>query len=470
MKNSANLMKLLNFNGKIITGLSVTVLLALFPLGALAAINVNVSELMHQATFFFAPHSGTFIENSTFDVSIYLDSKGESVNTIDMTLRFDPSKLQIVHSLGGRSIIGIWLEPPSYSNTSGTMHLTGTIPNGIVTQSGLITTITFKANVSGTAKVWLSDTTLVLANDGQGSNVKLTLDESRYFISPTPPGGVRVFSETHPYSDHWYNNNNPTFAWEKEEGVSQFSYLLDNKPFTTPDNQTNLTTDTIKGYENLPDGLWYFHIKAKKQGVWGGTTHFLARIDTAPPAQFTPSVDVLSAAVIKSRGLVSFFTTDALSGLDHYEVGVLSESDPQDSSPAFTETEGPYQIPGYLNKKIHIIVRAYDRAGNIQTATASASPVSFLGLLVKSNALTIAVSFGAACLLLLALMMFSRRHIKQQIKMLAALAERHENLLEGNREEPVYKMIDNEELLKSNRKNAALSSNYANNSPYQRQP
>lgn len=391
-----------------------------FSFAATSAQTISVSSLMPQSTIFFSPRSGTFTEGSSFNVSVFVDSKKKSINTIDVLIKFDPSELQIIDSLGGKSIIGLWVTPPVYSNTNGTIHLVGTIPNGIVTDSGLITTVTFKAINSGNATVSISEQSEVLANDGLGSGVLLKVDAAHYVISPAPPGGVRVFSETHPFSDKWYNNNSPTFAWEKDEGVGEFSYTFDDKPFSIPDNQTSLTKDTVRGYENVMDGVWYFHIKAKKQGVWGATTHFPVRIDTAPPAKFTPTVDILSAAVIRSRGMVSFFTTDTLSGVDHYEVGVIPEGENSDASPAYIEAQSPYEIPGYISGSTKIVVRAFDRAGNITSASVQATPDSVLKLLVKHNALMFGLAFLIAVIILLIGIILFQRRIRLALRRLVA--------------------------------------------------
>ena len=383
--------------------------------------NVNVLSLMPQSTIFFSPREGTFIDGGNFDVSVYIDTKKGSINAIDLLLKFDPAKLQVTHSLGGRSIIGIWLEPPVYSNNSGTIHLVGTIPNGIITESGLITTVTFKAISSGDAKISVSEASQVLANDGLGSNVVLTTDVAHYSIMPTPPGGVRVFSDTHPFNDQWYNNNSAALGWYQEEGVTAFSYTFDDRPFTTPDNSTQITTDTIKGYENLPDGIWYFHIKAKKQGVWGSTTHFLVRIDTTPPAKFTPTIDVLSAAVIRSRGLISFFTTDTLSGVDHYEVGVILPGGAPDASSAYVEAQSPYQLPGYLSQGTRVIVRAFDRAGNIQSASILAGPTQSVLLLLKNNTFIFIIAFFLAVIICCAVIIFFPNRLRELVERMALL-------------------------------------------------
>jgi hypothetical protein len=202
----------------------------------------------------------------------------------------------------------------------------GTIPNGIKTDSGLVATITFQAKAPGTSYITLSDASRILLNDGLGSDAVVEASRGQYSVVTKPPAGVQVFSDTHPFESQWYNNNAPTLSWTKDPGVTGFSYVFDTKPTTVPDN-TAMSSDTVMSYQNISDGVWYFHIKALKGGAWGSTTHFAVRIDTTPPAIFTPNIEYLSAAVI-DRFLVSFVTTDALSGIDHYEVGVIDKSTP----------------------------------------------------------------------------------------------------------------------------------------------
>ena len=94
------------------------------------------------------------------------------------------------------------------------------------------------------------------------------------------------------------------------------------------------------------------------------------RIDTAPPADFSPKVDYLVAAVILTeRTLVSFFTTDNLSGVDHYEVGVIDKNQPLTESPVFVQAESPFQVPLVKDGKLEVIVRAVDRAGNVRDSS-----------------------------------------------------------------------------------------------------
>ncbi len=204
----------------------------------------------------------------------------------------------------------------------------------------------------------------VLANDGVGTDLQINYGRGNFALLLKPPAGPRVFSDTHPFENIWYNNPNPTFTWEKDPGVTSFSYVLDDKPFTVADN-TEEGADAGKGFEDVADGVRYFHIKAKRNNTWGETTHFTVRIDSSPPAEFKPRAEVLQAAIL-SRVFVYFETTDRLSGIDHYEIGIIDRKSAPEETPVFVEAKSPYQIPEKVSGNVRIIVRAFDVAGNVR--------------------------------------------------------------------------------------------------------
>ena len=283
---------------------SVTVFSGVSVFAQQQTITVRASDITQRATLYLAPRAGDVIEGSVFDVAVLLNTHGASVNALELNLSFPTNMLAIVKPSGEKSFISVWVEPPTFSNVNGTARFAGVMPNGIATESGLITKITFKALATGEATVKILSSSQVLANDGMGSPLTMEYGRGIYHISPRPPDGVRVFSETHPFESQWYNNKSPIIAWEGSPDISDYSFVLDNKPFTIPDDQPD-SKETAVAYTNLPDGLLYFHIKARRQGVWGATTNFLLRIDSSPPAAFSPKAEFLTASII-DRVLVTF--------------------------------------------------------------------------------------------------------------------------------------------------------------------
>lgn len=396
----------------------------------LGAQTIDASKLVPRVEISLSPTSGSFTEGAVFDVPIILNTKGQSVNGIEARLVFDKEKLMIIKPSSGASIIGVWVEPPKYDNTAGIASYIGVVPNGIVTSSGLIGTVSFKALKSGKANIRVSSNSAILLNDGLGTKTEIDLGRAEYSIVPKSPEGVSIFSETHPFQGSWYNNNSPIISWERDSGVEGFSFVLNNKPSTIPESVIN-SDETSKSFENLSDGLWYFHIKAVKKGAWGTTGHFLVRVDTTPPAEFKPEANYLVAAsVLVERTLVSFFTSDNLSGIDHYEVGVIDKNQAVSESPVFIQSESPFQVPLKNGGNLRVIVRAIDRAGNIRDASLDLTPPFVVTKFLKDNVVFVLSFIIFVGLFIFIAHYFVGHHILRYLQRVFAIAKKESKVLE----------------------------------------
>ena len=331
------------------------------------------------------PGGGSFSVDSTFDVSIFVDTGGEQINAVDVRVKFPPDKLQIINPSAGTSFISLWLQQPTFSNKDGTISFMGGVPEkGIRTSAGLVSTITFRAKSPGKATVEISDKSAILAADGKGTNILGSIGKAIFTIVPKAPGGPKVFSITHPDQDIWYNNNNVSVAWDDEEGVTGYSYVLTRNPSEVPDN-INDSVETSIDFSNLKDGVWYFHLKQQRAGLYGDTTDYQIKIDTEPPAKFSPKVSLLTAAIAK-KAEVGFFTTDALSSINRYEGAVFDKSKESGEAPFFVEATSPYRIPdAELGSNLRVIVRAFDNAGNARDGTIDVRNLNLLFSLAKDN-------------------------------------------------------------------------------------
>ncbi|MFH0852116.1 MAG: cohesin domain-containing protein [bacterium] len=323
-------------------------------------------------SLYFSPSAGTFFVDNTFDVSIFMNSGKKDVNAVKVDLRFDPKKLQIASPTAGKSFISVWISQPAYSNQDGTASFQGGIPSpGINTSSGLVSTITFRAIAPGKTSIYIENSSQVLLNDGAGTDILSSTGKATYELTIPPPEGPKVFSSTHPDKNKWYRNNNPSIEWEKEEGVNAFSYEIDNSSYTVPDN--NPEGEAIsKSYSELEDGIWYFHIKARKGETWGGTSHYPLQIDTTGPAAFIPQIDPKPRATgtAVKNSIITFFTTDNLSGMDHFEIKTIKlEPGEEAETGFFIEAASPYRLPVSETGERQIVVRAYDQAGNWRDAS-----------------------------------------------------------------------------------------------------
>ena len=315
------------------------------------------------ASLYLSPNSGTFYVGSTFDVSIFVNTGGEDINAVQADLKFDSKKLQIASPTAGKSFISVWISQPTYSNIQGTAFFQGGMPSpGINTSAGLVSTITFRVIAPGETTIYFLDSSRVLLDDGKGTDILTSMGRGVYILSIPPPEGPKVFSSTHPDQNKWYKNPNPTFSWEK--GVTDFSYSLDFDSQGVPDNTPEGDFTSIS-FTDLKDGIWYFHIKAKKAGIWGGTSHYLIQLDSTPPASFTPGVEPSTKTSV-SQPIVSSITTDALSGFDHFEVKVIDISPDREEKEVafFVEAVSPYKLPALEPGQYMIVIKAFDKAGN----------------------------------------------------------------------------------------------------------
>lgn len=320
------------------------------------------------ASLYLSPSSGTFFVGGTFDVSIFVNTEKNSINAVQVDLKFPADLLQVTSPTAGSSFVEIWAEQPFYSNEEGVISFKGGVPApGINTSAGLVSTITFRAKAQGKAVISFADSSQVLLADGQGTNILKSTGVGEYHLTIKPSEGPKIFSATHPSLTDWSKNNNPSFYWGKEWLATDFSYVLDQDPQGIPDNISEGDANSIT-FSNVKDGVWYFHLKAKKQNVWGGVSNYPLQIDNTIPETF--KVDI-------NRFLASFSAKDLTSGIDYYEVSTINMSDARSSASPFSiESQSPYKIPFEAPGKYVILVRAHDKAGNVRESKSNLRIVS----------------------------------------------------------------------------------------------
>ncbi len=316
------------------------------------------------------PNSGSFSVGSTFDLSLFLNTEGESVNAIEVGLSFPADKLQLVSPSTGKSIISVWTAQPTFNNQTGRVNLQGGIPGGVNVSSGLFTTLTFRVKGVGSAILKFLDQTRVLLNDGLGTDALKQTEGAILKLTLPPPAGPIVVSETHSDQSRWYSNRTAILKWAPDSEADGYSYVLSDEPVDLPDN-TSEGLRTEIAYKNLSDGVHYFHIKALRDGVWGGTTHFALSIDSLPPASFPVKISP-STRTTSKQPILNFETTDEHSGIDYYEYKIISLEPTIDAEIAkksfFIEAEGSQVLKIEIGT-YDVIVRAYDKAGNFREIT-----------------------------------------------------------------------------------------------------
>lgn len=293
-----------------------------------------------------SPASGSHYVGNTFTVGIFINTT-DPVNAAETSIAYDTSRLSIQSCSSG----GSGFNTPIPTATTGCTNITAGSTTPFTGNGGQIGSITFLVTNEGTANVSVSG-----AAANNGSAVSTTGGSGSYTLSvyvppDQPPGSVTVSSASHPKQDQWYNLPTVALSWNKETGVTGFSYVFDQKKSTVPLEETN-TTGTGVDIEFEQEGIWYFHIRARSNGGWGTTTHFTVRFDSTPP-EITESELMYMGDL---RPELTYAVSDALSGVVEELLSVNGGST--------IEIESPYKS-GPLSFGNHsFILSVSDAAGN----------------------------------------------------------------------------------------------------------
>lgn len=123
----------------------------------------------HAATINLSPSSGSYRVGDTIRIKVTISSD-ISVNAVSGRVSFPTNLLSLSSLSKSGSIISLWAQEPSYSNSSGSASFEGVILNGYNGSGATVLTLVFKAKSIGTANLAFTSGS-ILANDGDGTEV-----------------------------------------------------------------------------------------------------------------------------------------------------------------------------------------------------------------------------------------------------------------------------------------------------------
>lgn len=142
------------------------------------------------ATLYFSPASGNETTGNIMNVNVLVNTQGQTINSADTIIIYPTKFLEVVSISKSSSIFSLWVEEPTFSNSSGTINLSGGLPSpGYNGTAGKIIGITFRLKVAGSASLVFSSGA-VRANDGYGTDVLSSLGTATYTITPAPVAPV----------------------------------------------------------------------------------------------------------------------------------------------------------------------------------------------------------------------------------------------------------------------------------------
>ncbi|MBU1036897.1 hypothetical protein KKF32_02585 [Patescibacteria group bacterium] len=346
-----------------------------FLLSLLVFLTFVPSLVAVDVSLYFNPAVASYNVGQSFSVSVFVSSSDQAMNAVSANIFFPKDKLEVTSLSKGGSIISLWVQEPSFSNSTGSISCEGIVLNpGFKGTAGRVITINFKVKSAGEAILSFSSGS-VLANDGSGTSILSALGSAKYILivpttgptapqatTPTEVTGVpeapQITSNTHPDSTKWYADNDPVFEWAMPLGITGVSLYINDRPSSNPGSVSD-GLFTSYSTEDIDNGSWYFHLRLRNQFGWGTISHFRFQVDTVKPS-FLEIEEIKREDLIEPRVEFKLTADDATSGIDHYEIKI------DDSETQIWQDDGNhiYQTEAIDPGDHTLVVKVLDKAGN----------------------------------------------------------------------------------------------------------
>ncbi|MCX6747352.1 MAG: hypothetical protein NTW98_00130 [Candidatus Nomurabacteria bacterium] len=338
------------------------------------------SNTVDAATLRMSPGSADLNVGGTTTLSVVVNSEGVPVNNAEGTISFASDLFEIVSISKAGSVFSLWIEEPTFSNSSGTITFNGGVPTpGFNGSAGRVLSFVVRAKKAGSGEFSFSSSA-VRANDGLGTdiltsrtiseiNIKSVLPKEvetapkpKVEVKPTVPPvnstlqAPVIISSTNPDQEAWYSSTSATFNWD----IPSTATLIQTAYNKTPDSIPTITYDSSvsqKTLTGLLDRVFYFHLRYQDGGKWSPVAHYKFKIDTLAPEPFTPTV-----RAFEGKNLLKLEATDASSGIDRYSVQIDEKPIVIVSPNELINNE--YTLPILTEGQHNLTVIAYDKAGN----------------------------------------------------------------------------------------------------------
>ncbi len=304
---------------------------------------------LYNSTLRLQPESGVY--NSEFEqkVSILLDSGGESVNVIGLTLKYDPAVAEIKSVDTEKSLCQFFIQNKI---ENGSFTLECGLPNpGFRGVGGIIADVYIRGKKNDVSLFKFSEDTEVLANDGLGTNVLRQAAGGSYafnkILNSTSSLSFNVISSSHPNAERWYKSRDIRLSWLPQVPVTvKITDVLGNSKETT-------FLKPIAFIHADSDGT---HKISVSQLNGSGSTTLMVNVDSVPPNDVVLKA---SETIVGVGDIVRFEiqAKDSLSGLQRTSYLRIDDK-------LFFPIGNQIHIPFYEKGTYRVTLRAYDNAGN----------------------------------------------------------------------------------------------------------
>lgn len=119
-----------------------------------------------------------------FPIDLNINSNGVNINAVQADIAFNPDKVEIVKLSLDQSFAQIFIQK-EINNEDGYLRVTGGLPSpGYKGDNGHFATVYFQSKQAGIFEIQFLPSSLVLENDGNGTNVLKSYPTTSYLIKP----------------------------------------------------------------------------------------------------------------------------------------------------------------------------------------------------------------------------------------------------------------------------------------------
>jgi len=226
---------------------------------------------------FVIPDKNQYKLGEIFPMKIQIKGIKENINVVRTDVQFDPSLLEVVNISTDESFAKIFIQK-DINNNLGYARLTGGIPSpGYKDDNGTFGTIYFRSKKPGPVEISFMPTSLVLANDGKGTNVLLDLPKADYIISATP-----ISEDERKLQDQMVASSAATSVLGAETNNTQITLTgYDEVPPIPSTNVLGAETSTLPAPPAAPANTFLKFLIAFDQAVLMQVEHYFSLLVSA---------------------------------------------------------------------------------------------------------------------------------------------------------------------------------------------
>ncbi|EKD56999.1 MAG: hypothetical protein ACD_58C00030G0003 [uncultured bacterium] len=242
-----------------------SIILLILALGSVGLIFLEIKALRSfgfpitpKTATILIPTEKQYLLGEIFPLNLEVAGIETPINAMQIDLAFDPQFLQVIEISKLNSFATIFIQE-EINNTLGFVRLSGGLPNpGFEGPVGKFATVYFQTQKPGTVEVRFLSSSLILANDGRGTNVLKELNAIGYLILPEKIKNDDEISQFIPSTEKINTKETTNLKEESETGTGP-KLDFSSKTKVLGEQTTEIEQNTVDNkIQNAGKTLVYF--------------------------------------------------------------------------------------------------------------------------------------------------------------------------------------------------------------------